>query len=148
MDVNPLQDDGHKYWMKQISKGATRSGILEYFKRVAERDNNKINNKSGLEDFLDEEGKENRIAIVLKGSALDVLLVNSLIENLKKLYPSHNIYFITNPDLYPLIEDNPGIYKLIPFSPEFENTFFLEGNSSHEGFFDIAFFQLLPLRKM
>ena len=34
---------------------------------------------------------------------------------------------------------NPHVHKFIPYNENMENVFFLEGNASHEGYFDLAF---------
>jgi len=92
-----------------------------------------------LEEVLGDEGCENRIAVVLPESAGDILILNSLMENLKVTYPDKNIYIFTKPQFYPMIEDNPNVHKLLPYSPQVENLLFLEGRGDHEGYFDIAF---------
>ena len=92
-----------------------------------------------IEDVLDDEGVENRIAVVLPESAGDVLILNSLMDNLKSLYPEKNIYVFTNPQFYQMIEDNPNVHKLLPHQQQVENLLFLEGRGDHEGYFDIAF---------
>ena len=89
-----------------------------------------------LEDLLDD-GK--RIAIVMPESGGDVLWINSLIDNLKELYPSHDIYAFTKPQFFDYIEDHPMVHKVLPYSLEIDNAHFLEGRLDHKGFFDIAF---------
>ena len=44
-----------------------------------------------LDDILGDEGQENRLAIVMPDSAGDVLMINSLIHNVKRLYPDKKI---------------------------------------------------------
>ena len=92
-----------------------------------------------LEDVLGDEGVENRIAVVLPESAGDVLILNSLMDNLKSLYPEKNIYVFTKPQFYQMIEDNPSVHKLLPYQPQVENLLFLEGRGEHQGYFDMAF---------
>lgn len=82
---------------------------------------------------------EKRLAVVLPRSGGDVLMANSLMENLQDLYPDKKIFFVTKPEFYDLVNDNPFVYKVIPYSEQFENLNILEGQGSHEGFFDIAF---------
>lgn len=41
MDVDK-DDDGHKYWMGEFKKGATKRDIENYFRNVAVKDNEKI----------------------------------------------------------------------------------------------------------
>ena len=97
---------------------------------------NKNSNDKNLEDLLDD-GK--KIAILMPESAGDVLWLNSLIENVKKLYPNYDIYIFTKNQFFDYIEDNPSVHKVLPFSPELEDLHLLEGKEGHKGYFDIAF---------
>ena len=90
-----------------------------------------------LEDVLDD-GK--RIALVIPGSAGDVLWVNSLISNMKKMYQEFDLYVFTKSQFYDYIEDNPDVHKVLPYSNEMDSAAFLEGRESHKGYFDMAFF--------
>jgi hypothetical protein len=90
-----------------------------------------------LNKLLDD-GK--RIAIVMPESAGDVLWVNSLVSNFKKLYPEYDIYFFTKPIFAPYIEDHPDIYKVLPWSPSIDLPQSLEGQNDHKGYFDMAFY--------
>jgi len=92
-----------------------------------------------LEDVLGDEGAEKRIAVVLPESAGDLLILNSLMENLKSLYPDKNIYVFTKPEYYQMIEDNPNVHRLLPYQQSVENLLFLEGRGSHQGYFEMAF---------
>jgi len=148
MDVNAKTDEGHKYWMSEISKGKTRGEVIQFFKDVANKENSSIPSSFDFEQLLDDEGAENRIAVVMPGSAGDVLWVNSLMSNLKSLYPSHNIYFITDPKFYPFIEDNPSVHKLIPYSNQIDSLAFLEGVGEHKGYFDVAYLPHIGTQKI
>jgi glycosyltransferase involved in cell wall biosynthesis len=90
-----------------------------------------------MDDFLD---PGDRIAVVMPGSAIDVIYVNSLISNLKNNYPNHDIYFFTNPDFFDYIECHENIHKVLPYAPEIDDPTFLEGAGIHKGYFDMAFF--------
>lgn len=90
-----------------------------------------------LSDLIDE-GES--LAIVLPQSASDILWLNATIGDVKELYPSHNIYIFTQPDLYSYIEDHPDVHKVLPYSKEIDSPFLLEGKLDHEGYFELAFF--------
>jgi len=92
-----------------------------------------------FEDLLDKDDEGRRIAVVIPQSEQDVFLVNSLIGNLKKTYPNHNLYFITKPEYFELVEDHPDIHKIIPFQEGVDSLFLLEGRGAHKGYFEIAF---------
>jgi glycosyltransferase involved in cell wall biosynthesis len=139
MDVVAGTDKGHTHWIKKIKEGLTREEVLSYFKKVANEENSKINSSFNFEDILGNEGPSKRVAVVMPESAGDVLMVNSIISNLKKLYPNHNIYFITKTQFRPLIEDNPDVYRILPYQEEMDNLLLLEGSGQNEGFFDIAY---------
>jgi len=96
----------------------------------------KQNESVNLEDMLDD---GNRIAVVMPESAGDVLWINSLMSNLKKLYPSYDIYVFTKTQFFDYIEDHPAVYKVLPYSQEIDNLHFLEGKQDHKGYFDMAF---------
>ena len=100
-----------------------------------------------IEDDLGDEGIENRIAVVLPESAGDLLILNSLMDNLKSLYPEKNIYVFTNPKFYQMIEDNPNIHKLLPYQQGLDNLLLLEGRGGHKGYFDIAFLPNIGTQK-
>lgn len=148
VDVDPKTDDGHKYWMQEISKGKTRDQILSYFQKVASDENDKMKSSYEFEDLLGDEGPEGRVAVVMPQSAGDVLMVNSLMENLKKIYPDHNIYFITKKQFFPLIEDNPYIFKTIEYQKELDNLMVLEGKDSFNGFFEVAYLPHVGTQKI
>ena len=92
-----------------------------------------------MEDLLDDEGWQNRLLIMIPESAGDVLMINGLIENVKKTYPDKNIYISTNLAFSDMLNDNPYIHKIIPYSASYENPYVLEGRLEKQGYFEIAF---------
>lgn len=125
------------YWTNQMRRGLTRQQIYEHFVKVASQQTSK---PIDFESVLDEDDKGRRLAVVIPDSHTDVLLINGLLKNLKKQYPSHNIYVITKPQYFELIEDNIYLHKCVQYSESIDNPFILEGAGEHEGFFDLAFF--------
>ncbi len=131
-------DEGYKYWMSQFSAGKDRETILTYFKKIAAKENQENFGKKDLSDFLDnDEGK--RIAFVMPESAGDVFMSTSLLCRIKNLYPDHNIYFFTKPQFFSLLDGNPYVHKVIPYSESCEQLLFLEGAGPHKGFFEVAY---------
>lgn len=141
------KDEGHQYWMSQISKGISREGVLSYFQKIARKENVDIDKKS-IEDFLDGDDPEKRIIIIANEGPEDLILINSLLSNLKKLYEDCDIYVATNPSYASLIEDNPNCHKVIPYHERMENCLLLEGSSKHKGYFRIAFYPTDTTQKM
>ena len=125
-------------WMNQLKFGVTKEQIYQHLINQAVQKLNKpkvIN----FEDLFEPHDEGKRIAVVMPQSGEDILMINSLIDNLKLLYPEYNIYIITNPEYYDLIMDNKNVYKCLPYFNLCDNLLYLEGNSSHKGFFEIAF---------
>jgi glycosyltransferase involved in cell wall biosynthesis len=147
MEVDPSIDDGHKYWMSELSKEATRDGVLNYFKGIASKENAEIVNKVDFEDLLDGD-QGSRLAVVIPQSAGDVLMINSLMGNLKSLYPSHDIYVLSQAAFHPLIEDNPDVYKVLQYQEGIDDLLALEGRGSHKGYFDLAFLPHVGTQKI
>ena len=135
---NHVNDDGYKTWMKQLEHKIPRPQIEDYFRKVA-RDHNQKYFPVKIEDFLDEDDKGKRMAYIMPESAVDVFLSTSLLKSLKSKYPEYNLYFVTKPQYYHILDGNEYIHKVIPYNSQFDNTIHLEGVASHEGFFEIAF---------
>lgn len=140
-------DEGHQYWMNEIRKGLPREQIEKFFRRTAQKDNLEKQRKD-LNDLLDNEGKENRIVYVIPETDRDIFLSTSLFKSIKETYPTHNLYVATNTNYFGLLKGNPYVHKLIPYSPQMDDIFMLEGRGEHEGFFEIAFLPYVNTHKV
>ena len=140
-------DDGHKYWMQELTKGQKRQDIENYFKQIAWQENQK-NKKVNFEDFLDKDDKGKRILYVIPQEESDIFLSTSLFPSIKRLYPNHNLYVATKNEFFEILDGNPNIHKIIPFIPQMENQIWCEGNKDHEGYFDIAFLPYIGTQKI
>ena len=124
-----------------------RGSVYQYLIQIAHDKNNRIaSKKRKIEDFFDGEG-EKRIAVVMPESAGDLLMINSLLTNFKNIYHDYNIYVITKPEFYPMIDDHPAVHRLIPYQPEFDNILMLEGRSDFQGYFDLAFLPFIETQR-
>jgi glycosyltransferase involved in cell wall biosynthesis len=139
-----LIETGKKYVQENFSVQNTVQRLKHLIKSVELRTKKEVDEQSKkatpkLQDFLKDVPLKDRIAVVLPRSAGDVLMANSLMENLHNLYPDKKIFFVTQPEFYDLINDNPFVHKVIPYSDSLDNMYVLEGRGDHEGLFDIAF---------
>ena len=141
-----LIETGKKYVQENFSVENTVEKLKNFIKSVdlrtseeEEEEKKSKETKVSIQDFLKDVPLKDRIAVVLPRSAGDVLMANSLIENLSELYPDKKIFFVTQPEFYDLINDNPFVHKVIPYSSSFEDLYVLEGRGGHEGLFDMAF---------
>ena len=142
---NILRDDvdhnsqGFKHWMTKLQQGQSPQEVTNYFKHVAIQERQKSQIPS-MESLLSKQGDNKRIAIVIPQSEVDVLLINSLLKNFKSEYHKYDLYVFTDPQYYPYIDDNPAIYKLMPYNPSIENQLVMEGCNEHEGYFEMVFY--------
>jgi hypothetical protein len=141
-----LLKNGSEYIKEKFSVDKTINRLKEIIKDVYKNfvpkvvEVEKKQEPLNFEDLLDKDDEGKRLAVVIPMSEQDVFLINGLLDNIKKVYPEKNIYFITKPEYFELIEDNKNIHKLIPYQDGIDNSFLLEGRASHKGYFDIAFF--------
>ena len=131
-------DEGYKYWMHEISKGAKRIDIENYFRTIATQENQK-NKQISFEELLGEGEPEDRILYVMPDSIGDVYLSTSLFKSIKKQYPNKKLYVATNPQNFPVLDGNPHVDKVIRYIPQMDQLMWLEGIGDHKGFFEIAF---------
>jgi glycosyltransferase involved in cell wall biosynthesis len=131
-------DDGHKYWIQEIAKGAKRSDIENHFRTIAAQENQK-NKQISFEELLGQGKPEDRILYVMPDSIGDVYLSTSLFKSIKKQYPNKKLYIATNPQNFPVLDGNPNIDKVIQYIPQMDQLMWLEGIGDHKGFFEIAF---------
>ena len=88
---------GCLHWLARLKSDLNREQVYNHFKNIAAQTEQKT---VDIEDVLDKDDKGRRIAVVMPQSAGDVLMVNSLLSNLKSLYPEYNIYFVTQPQFF------------------------------------------------
>jgi hypothetical protein len=140
-------DEGHKYWMKEISKGAKRQDIENYFRQVASQENQK-NKKIEFDDLLDKDDKGKRLLYVMPESIGDIYMSTSLFKNIKKQYPNHNLYVAVKPEYFEILKGNPYIHKVLQYIPQMDQLLWLEGMGNHDGYFEIAFLPFVGTQRM
>lgn len=131
-------DDGYKYWSKELEKGTKRIDIENYFRQVALQDNSK-NQKVSFDDILDKDDSGKRILYVMPESIGDVFLSTSLFRSIKDQYPDYNLYVATKPEYFDILDANTYVHKVIQYISQMDSLPWLEGMSSHKGYFEIAF---------
>ena len=134
------EDEGHKYWMREMTKGAKRDQVERYFRQVAAKENaQQLEKSKTIESFIDKNDGGKRILYVMPESAQDVYMSTSLFRSMKETYPDHKIYVSTNQENFEILDANPYVHSVMPYSPQMDQIFSLQGTSNHDGFFDMAF---------
>lgn len=144
-----LVETGKKYVQTEFSVEATTKKLVKVLRKVhkskksgiklKKEEVKKQNKNPSLEDLLKDVNLEDRIAVLMPQSGGDLLMINSLMENLNDLYPDKKIFVFTKPEFFCFIEDNPFVHKILPYDPQIDNLYFLEGKGGHKGYFDLAF---------
>lgn len=131
-------DQGYKDWMSKLSSGVSRDQVESFFRKTAENDNNK-NKVTNFEDILGDEGKDNRIIVVMPGNIGDCILIASIIPQIKSVYPNEKLYVATNQENLDIFLPLEEVHKVIPYNKQMDNILWLEGSGPHKGYFKIAF---------
>jgi hypothetical protein len=101
-----------------------------------------------IEDFLSKDDEGKRILYVIPRTERDVFLSTSLFKSIKDQYPEYNLYVATEKPFFPVLDANPHVHKVIEYSSEMDNIFWLEGRGKHKGFFEIAFLPHINTQRM
>ncbi len=146
MDVDQ-QDEGHKYWINQLSNKVPRANVEDFFRKTA-RNENAENIPFNIKKHIDEEGKDKRVLVVMPGSIGDVFLATSVLESIKNRYKDCNLYFATAPQYFEILDGNDYIHKTIPYDPKMDDLLWLEGKGKHKGFFKVAYLLHLGTQRL
>jgi glycosyltransferase involved in cell wall biosynthesis len=141
------QDDGHKYWMQEISKGAKRQDIENYFRKIAAQENEK-SKKIDFSDLLDKDDEGKRILYVIPESIGDIYMSSALFDNIKKQYPDYNLYVAVKQEYFDILKGHPSIHKIIQYIPQMDELLWLEGMGDHKGYFEIAFLPFIGTQRI
>lgn len=130
-------DEGHQHWMKVLSNGGTREGVLDYFRNVALKENGNIQSEEKVEfgDLIKNNGNKKAL-FLLKESAEDIFLCTSLLESFKKSNPDYDIFFSCDPQYHNIVQSNPNIYKVLEYDPQMENELVMIGCGKSDPYFD------------
>lgn len=149
---NILNDDvdhnteGYKKWVGDLNSGKiNQNSLYHHFIEIAKKEN--LKKPIAFKDLLSKEDAGKRIAVIIPQSGTDILFINSLMKNLQKKHKKHNIYVFTKPEFFEYIEDNPYIYKCLPYSQSLDNPISMEGFGEHEGFFEAAYYPATTTQK-
>lgn len=135
MDVSN-EDSGVKHWLETLERGIDKNSVLQFFVGAAKKENLK-NSTFDFSTLFDEDDEGRRILLAMPQSFGDCYLVTSLFRSIAETYPEYNLYIGCLEQYSSIFEGNPYVHKVIPWIPQMDNSFFLEGQGSHKGFVDI-----------
>ena len=127
-------DEGYKYWMNELNKGASPESIEQYFRQVALKDNYKEFSEK-INQFLDKDDNGKRILFVIPDNPIHVYSSTSLFKSIKESYDNYNLYVCTRQEYSPIILGNDFVHKVIPYEEVFNDVEKLES----EGYFEVVY---------
>jgi len=129
-------EGGFNYWMAELAKGAPREGIINFFRETGRKENASV---IPLKNELDElpGKKEDRVLINIPKSFGDCVNFLSLLPDARAQYSDKLLFLACEKPYQELFQPFIGTYLdgVIEFKPQFDDTFFLEGRGSHQGYF-------------
>ena len=129
-------------WSNKIKEGKNKNEILKELRKVAlneiKHEDNETSFRKNIESIPK---KENRIGVVCQGGRYETFLATTILEEIKKIYPDKEIFFITHNQNRSILDKNPYIYKHLPFFEGCDNQQFMEGGDK-DGFFHVCY--ILP----
>lgn len=135
--------DGLDHWLERLKQGVSRADVHNYFKQIAQQENQKLSSTHQAETITAEDifaSDKKKLALIIPESLGDVMITTSLLKSAKETYPDYDIFFICKPEffelLWPLVPEY--IYKLVPYQEQFESQLWMEGSGPHKGYVDIA----------
>lgn len=140
------EDEGLIHWLQKIQESVPKDQIENYFRNVASQELLKTK-EIKFEDLLDLNDK-GRILYVMPESAGDIFLSTALFKSIKNRYPEYTFYVATKPQYKDILNGNPYVDKWIEYNPIMDNLIWLEGNNSHNGYFDIAYLPYFSTQRM
>ena len=140
-------DEGYKHWIARINKDLNRQQIEQYFRQVAYKSLQDQKGGAKFEDFLNPDDK-GRVIIVQPDGPEYVFLTSALFKSIKANYPDWALYVSTKRECKEILEGNPLVDRWIEYSPIMDNVLFLEGNSVHPGFFNVAYHPHFTIEKL
>jgi glycosyltransferase involved in cell wall biosynthesis len=130
-------DEGVKYWIGQLANNAPRQNIEDYFRQVSQ---DELNKSITLDSLLGPESPDERLLITMPESLGDCLYLTCLLKDARELYPDKKIYVATKPPFMDVFTHLVGrlIDYVIPYAPELDNAYHLEGSAGAKKYFDIV----------
>lgn len=131
-------DSGYQHWMKFLSQNGDKRQLRNSFvtscRNAAAQHNQKIQPIS-IETLLDKSDKS-RVLLVLKESIGDLVILTSLLPEIKDKYPESSIYIGTDPKYFEIFEMNKYVKGLVPWSQNMDNEMQIVGFGQYKGHFN------------
>lgn len=131
-------EEGVQHWLKSLKDGAARQQVSDYFRNVANQENQK-NQKVDFKDILGPEAADERILFCIPKSIGDCFLCTALFKSINELYPDKKLYVACEPQYFEVFEGNQHVFRTIQWQPFMDNILPLEGVANIPALFSIVY---------
>jgi len=131
-------DEGHRYWMGELGKGADRKNIENYFRQVAMKENSESKSIK-MSEVLSEDDEGERVLLISPRNPRGAFIATSLLKSIKELNKNHNLYVACEKTNACFFEGNEYVHKIIPFTNEMQNPQWVKGLVEQENYFDTIY---------
>lgn len=143
-------DEGVRYWLEEISKGADKKNIEKYFRDTARRE---VSGKTVIQSLVKEEHENSKkILYVIPESIGDVYMSTSLFKSIKSRYPDHKLYVATKPQYKTIVDGHECVDAVIDYHQDMEQFYITEGVSNTpnavEKIFDITYMPYINVQRI
>ena len=104
-------DEGLQHWLKRLKDGLAPAFVEEYFREVALKE---LLEEEGVEGIIDLSENPRRILFISPQSISDCLLLTSLFESAKAMYPEHDIFVSCHKSFSEIFTPNPYVTEVLP----------------------------------
>ena len=120
--------------MQRLNTDMNRQQVLDYFRSVAQKENNE-NNKIDISEVFDQTEKKKGL-MVSSADVTTIFAATSLFESFHETYPDTDLYFACHPQFSNILNGNPYVKKVIPYHEHMENELAMIGQGNHKGYVD------------
>ena len=132
-------DQGHKHWMQALSsKAQTRQDVLNYFRSVAVKENEKHASQKAVdfEEVIRNNGNKRAMFISTKNQE-SVFMSSMFLKSFAEKNPDCDLFFATKPEFFEIVNCSPYIYKVIRHDdPLNDEIGMLGGRNNTKKYFD------------
>ena len=140
--------DGLVNWATQLENGVPRQNIIDYFRNVAAQEIQK-RTPTNFDHIFGVKGEKKKLILVQPESHGDILGITSLFKSIRERYNREEWEFTvsTKPQYRDIIDGNEYVDKWVPYMPQMDNIFWLEGQGEHKGWYDVAYLPYLSTQR-
>ena len=129
-------DEGLIHWVKRIEKGENKQAIENYFRSVAQKEQEKNLPHKSLRKLESIKGK--KLVVIVKSGEREAFYTLCLLNSIKQNYPDYKIIIATKEDLFHIFEGHDAVDCVIDYLEKMSSPLFLEGRDGQKQYCNIT----------